>query len=179
MNFFKHLHTVNRHRFAVMRLCFKVGLYRQGLVHDLSKYSPQEFWAGVKYYQGYRSPQEKEREALGYSAAWLHHKGRNKHHFEYWTEGKRVYVEMPRKYLAEAICDRVAASKIYLGDKYNDSSALEYLENKTDKDGMNKHTYATFVYFFEYLKNHGEKMMLKELKKYVKCKTAADVAKQE
>ena len=82
MNFFKHLSTVTRHRRAVRKLCFKCGLIRQGLMHDLSKFSRAEFWAGVKYFQGYRRPQAEERERLGYSAAWLHHKGRNKHHFE-------------------------------------------------------------------------------------------------
>lgn len=83
---FGHLKTVTTHRRLVRRLCFKCGLIRQGLTHDLSKLSAAEFWRGVKYYQGNRSPQTKERELFGYSAAWLHHKGRNKHHYEYWTD---------------------------------------------------------------------------------------------
>ena len=85
-NFWRHLKTITHHRHLVMRGCFRVGLYRRGLLHDLSKYSPEEFWAGVKYYQGSRSPNTAEREDKGYSAAWMHHKGRNKHHFEYWTD---------------------------------------------------------------------------------------------
>lgn len=85
MNFFGHLSTINHHKWLVMQHCFKVGLYRQGLLHDLSKYSPVEFLAGVKYYQGFESPNNAERRAIGYSRAWLHHKGRNKHHLEYWT----------------------------------------------------------------------------------------------
>ncbi len=153
------------------KLCFKCGLIWQGLTHDLSKLSKAEFWAGAKYYQGYRSPQAKEREVLGYSAAWLHHKGRNKHHFEYWTDfadGRKVYVEMPAKYLAEMICDRVAASKIYLKEKYDDSKPLEYFESKTDKDGMNPATCEMLRYFLTMLKERGEKQTFKELKKYVK-----------
>lgn len=86
MKLIKHFITITRHRHKVMRLCFKVGLYKQGLLHDLSKYTPSEFIPGVKYFQGNRSPQAKERELFGYSAAWLHHKGRNKHHFEYWVD---------------------------------------------------------------------------------------------
>lgn len=86
MNFFGHLSTINHHKWLVMQHCFKVGLYRQGLLHDLSKYSPVEFLAGVKYYQGFESPNNAERRAIGYSRAWLHHKGRNKHHLEYWTD---------------------------------------------------------------------------------------------
>ena len=43
-NFKGHLSTINHHKMEVMRLCFKVGLYKQGLMHDLSKYSPKELW---------------------------------------------------------------------------------------------------------------------------------------
>lgn len=171
MSFFKHLHTVNRHRRAVRKLCFKAGLIWQGLTHDLSKYSRAEFFAGVKYYQGFRSPQAKEREVLGYSAAWLHHKGRNKHHFEYWTDfadGKKVYIEMPAKYFAEMVCDRIAASKIYLKNDYTNSSPLEYFETHTDIQGMNAKTAELLRHFLTLLKNKGEDEMFKELKKYIK-----------
>lgn len=154
-----------------MKRCFKVGLIRQGLCHDLSKYSPSEFWSGAKYYQGNRSPQVREREILGYSKAWLHHKGRNKHHFEYWTDncnGRKVYVEMPAKYFAEMICDRISASKIYLKDKYTDAAPLDYFERATDKDGMNPVTCGQLRHFLELLKEQGEKEMFRQLKLYVK-----------
>lgn len=171
MHVVKHFLTVCRHRRAVRKLCFKCGLFRQGLAHDLSKFSWAEFWSGAKYYQGNRSPQAREREVSGYSAAWLHHKGRNKHHFEYWTDfadGRRVFVEMPPKYFAEMLCDRIAASKIYLKDKYTDSSPLEYFNAKTDKEGMNPKTCEMLEYFLTMLKEKGEKQTLKELKKFVK-----------
>ena len=75
-NFNGHLHTVNSHRRLVRKYCFKLGLYRQGMMHDLSKYSPSEFIPGVKYYQdGHRSPNNAQREDEGVSKAWLHHKG--------------------------------------------------------------------------------------------------------
>ena len=86
MNIWKHFCTINHHKILVMRGCFQVGLIRQGLLHDLSKYSPTEFIVGCKYYQGNMSPNNAEREAVGYSSAWLHHKGRNKHHLEYWID---------------------------------------------------------------------------------------------
>ena len=171
MNFFKHLRTVGKHRRAVRKLCFKVGLIWQGLTHDLSKYSRAEFRPGVKFYQGFRSPQAREREVLGYSAAWLHHKGRNKHHFEYWmdfADGKKVYVEMPPKYFAEMVCDRVAASKTYLKDKYTDASPLEYFEARMDKLSINPKTYDQLKYFLTMLKEQGEDITFKELKKFVK-----------
>ena len=108
MKAWQHFKTITRHRFIVMAGCFRVGLYWQGLTHDLSKYSPTEFLQGARYYQGIRSPNAAEREVKGYSEAWMHHKGRNRHHYEYWTDmnmERRVYesVPMPRKYLVEPI----------------------------------------------------------------------------
>ena len=115
----KHFKTITHHKLLVMGGCFRIGLIRQGLAHDLSKYSPAEFLPGARYYQGYRSPNGAEREANGYSLAWMHHKGRNKHHYEYWTDidpatGQYGPVAMPRRYLAEMVVDRIAASKNYL-----------------------------------------------------------------
>ena len=129
----RHFLTITRHRHAVIRHCAKAGILWQGLRHDLSKYSPTEFFAGARNYQGVRSPNEAERESYGYSTAWLHHKGRNKHHFEYWTDydpaTRRVApVKMPLKYVIEMFCDRVAAGKIYRGDAYTDHNPIAYFE---------------------------------------------------
>lgn len=128
--FFGHLRTVNRHRRMVRKLCFKCGLYWRGLTHDLSKYSPVEFWNGVKYYTGDKSPHVNERKKIGYSKAWIHHHNHNKHHAEYWqdigTDGRTRALRMPSLYFIEMICDRVAASMIYLRDTYNDLSPLNY-----------------------------------------------------
>lgn len=130
-NLFGHFLTITKHRHKVMLHCIKAGIVWRGLTHDLSKYSPSEFWAGVKYYQGTRSPNEMERETLGYSKAWLHHKGRNRHHFEYWTDynpqTRRVEpVPMPDIFIYEMFCDRVAASKIYNKENYSDRCSLDY-----------------------------------------------------
>ncbi len=133
----KHFKTITRHRHEVIKNCFRAGIGFQGLRHDLSKYSPTEFIPGAKYYQGTRSPNEMERELFGYSDAWLHHKGRNKHHFEYWRDvnpkTKTVEaVKMPYRYVAEMFCDRVAASKIYGGENYKDDYALNYFMRSKD-----------------------------------------------
>ena len=127
----KHFITITKHRHVVIKHCRKAGIFWQGLRHDLSKYTPTEFIPGAKYYTGTRSPNEGERELYGYSLAWIHHKGRNKHHFEYWTDYSPVSkvvepVKMPMRYVAEMFCDRVAAGKIYNGDKYTDKSPIEY-----------------------------------------------------
>ncbi len=132
MKAWNHLKTITRHRHLVMKACFNVGLYRQGLLHDLSKYTPVEFLVGCKYYQGTRSPNNAEREDKGYSAAWLHHKGRNKHHFEYWIDygiqpNQGICgMKMPINYVLEMFIDRVCASKNYEGEAYSNDSALRY-----------------------------------------------------
>lgn len=127
----RHFVTITRHRHRVIAHCFRAGIGWQGLFHDLSKYSPSEFWVGARHYLGTRSPNEEERRLYGYSLAWMHHKGRNRHHFEYWSDyspvDKRVMpVKMPVNYVAEMFCDRLAASKIYQGDRYTDRHPLEY-----------------------------------------------------
>ena len=128
-----HWKTVRLHRKLVRQACFRLGLYWQGLTHDLSKYSPVEFFAGARYYFGDHSPNDGQRRKYGYSASWLHHKGRNKHHFEYWTDygmnGEGIIgVEMPLKYVAEMFCDRVAASKVYRGEKYTDADPYDFFQ---------------------------------------------------
>ena len=135
MDIINHFKTITEHKKEVLKGCIKAGIPLQGLMHDLSKYMPSEFIVGAIYYQGNRSPNEGEREAYGYSKAWMHHKGRNRHHFEYWTDYDTVTrimspVKMPYKYVAEMFCDRLAASKIYMKDKYSDQSPLEYYQQR-------------------------------------------------
>lgn len=145
MKALQHLRTINHHKKLVMEHCFKVGLYRQGLLHDLSKYMPSEFLPGCRYYQGNRSPNNAQREAVGYSSAWLHHKGRNKHHYEYWIDysvnpGEGIVGQkMPVRYVIEMFMDRVAASKTYLGDQYTDQQPLQYFEKGAGRLGKMIH----------------------------------------
>ena len=144
--FFGHLTTVNKHRKMVRKLCFKCGLYWQGLTHDLSKYSPIEFCNGVKFYTGTKSPHYGERDHYGYSKAWLHHKGYNKHHAEYWQDirpnGKTEPIEIPFKYLLEMLCDRIAASMTYLGDKYTDKEPLKYYNDHKEENDFHMQSRA-------------------------------------
>lgn len=133
-----HFMTINKHKYKVMVHCYKAGIFWQGLRHDLSKYSPSEFIVGARYYSGQRSPNEAEREVYGYSGAWLHHKGRNKHHFEYWNDynpkTKQIEpIEMPLRYVKEMFCDRVAASKTYLKGTYTNTHPLDYFLNGKER----------------------------------------------
>jgi hypothetical protein len=169
MHPFKHFITITRHRHKVIHYCFKLGIGFQGLFHDLSKYGFTEFWEGAKYYQGNRSPNAKSREVLGFSKAWLHHKGRNKHHYEYWSDINpltHVYepVEMPLRYLKESFADRIAASRIYAGKSYKDSDPLDYF-NRADKHAsMAPKTRETLKEWLTMLQEKGEKVTLKYVK---------------
>lgn len=172
MNAWRHFLTITHHRWLVRNGCFRVGLYWQGLTHDLSKYSLTEFRAGVKYFQGTRSPNAAEREHKGYSEAWMHHKGRNPHHFEYWTDmnlKSRQYeaVLIPRKYLVEMVMDRRAACMVYEGRKYHPSSALEYLERSRDRALMHPETLRQLTYILKMLAEKGEKETFCYLKEEV------------
>ena len=172
MKIWQHFWTITRHRWLVRRGCFQVGLYWQGLIHDISKYSPTEFCNGIKYYQGTRSPNNAEREDKGYSEAWIHHKGRNRHHYEYWTDMNlqtRCYesVPVPRKYLVEMIMDRIAACRVYQGKDYTVGSALDYLERSREKNLMHPQTKKELRYILTMLRDEGEEKTFRYLKNEV------------
>ena len=160
-NFFGHLRTVNSHRHMVMLHCFKAGIFRRGLLHDLSKYSPTEFIPGVLYFQGSRSPNERERELKGASSAWMHHKGRNRHHYEFWTDysiqTKRMEpMPMPTRFVLEMLADRMAASKVYKGEAYTDSSPLEYYQQASDHMLIHPKTRKQLEFLLRMLARDGE-----------------------
>ena len=162
MSAWRHFKTITKHRLIVMVGCFRVGLIRQGLTQDLSKYSPVEFWNGAKFYQGTRSPNTAEREQKGFSEAWMHHKGRNRHHYEYWTDMNRATrnyesVPMPRKYLVEMVMDRRAACITYQGDSYTDASALNYFMGSRERELMHPQTSLELEYVLTMLRDKGEK----------------------
>lgn len=142
--------------------CFRVGLVWRGLTHDLSKYTPTEFLTGVRYYQGSRSPNAAEREQKGYSEAWMHHKGRNRHHFEYWTDLsletlRYEPVAMPTVFLVEMVMDRIAACKTYQGAAYTDASPLEYLLRARESGSVHPDTMRKLRCLLQMLAEKGEK----------------------
>ncbi|MBQ9097358.1 MAG: catalase [Clostridia bacterium] len=174
MKAIKHFITITKHRHTVIKHGYKAGILFQSLFHDLSKYSYAEFRAGAKYYQGTRSPNEIEREIFGYSSAWLHHKGRNRHHFEHWIDfnpkAKRDEpVKMPIKYVKEMFCDRVAASKIYQGENYTDSHPIEYFMKGKDFRVIHPETSDLIEFWLRSLSEKGEKetfKIIRNTKKY-------------
>ena len=172
MKAWQHFKTITRHKLLVMQGCFKVGLVKQGLLHDLSKYGPAEFLTGVRYYQGTRSPNAAEREDKGYSEAWMHHKGRNKHHYEYWTDldlrtRKYESFPMPRNYLVEMVMDRRAACLVYEGEKYTSASALNYYMKSKERLLMHPRTQQELEYILTMLRDQGEEHTFRYLKEDV------------
>lgn len=168
INAWRHFCTIQHHKNLVMAGCFRIGLYRQGLMHDLSKYGPTEFLVGCKYYRGYMSPNNAEREDKGYTSAWLHHKGRNKHHLEYWIDysaskqrgkdgEKMIGMKMPVNYVCEMFIDRVSASKNYQKEDYTDESPLKYYEKSRDHYIIHPDTAALLEYLLTMLAVKGEK----------------------
>ena len=168
----QHFKTITKHKLLVMEGCFQVGLYLQGLLHDLSKYSPAEFWVGARYYQGTKSPNAAERAEKGYSEAWMHHKGRNRHHYEYWQDvnlASGVYepVPMPRKYLAEMVMDRRAASMIYKGKDYTSAAPYQYFIRSYEREWMHKQTRQELDFLLTMLRDEGEEKTFRYLKENV------------
>lgn len=174
-NAWNHFRTITHHRLLVMKGCFQVGLYRQGLLHDLSKYTWTEFKTGVRYYQGDRSPNAAEKEIRGYSPAWLHHKGRNKHHFEYWTDvstrednWRIVGVKMPVRYFVEMVMDRIAASRTYQGRAYTDGDPYAYFSRSKDVLTMHPETKRELDKVLRMLEKKGEPYTFRYLRYLLK-----------
>lgn len=172
MKVYWHLKTINHHKWLVMKHCFRLGLIRQGLMHDLSKYNPVEFLPGCKYYTPGRSPHYKARLELGLSEAWLHHKGRNKHHFEYWIDYKGkgeglAGMKMPLRYVVEMFVDRVCASKNYNEKTYTDASPWKYYEQNQQFYVMHPDTRALLEELLLMLKNEGEEVTFRYIRTQV------------
>ena len=171
-----HLKTITEHKLLVMRHCFKIGLYRQGIMHDLSKYMPSELLMGFMYYDdGKSSPNNGERRDKGYSYAWMHHKGRNRYHFEYWTdyslhpsEAKHPLqaVEMPRKYVAEMLMDRICASKNYNKESYTQHDPLSYFEHGKSHYLLHPQTEKELHGMLRMLDQKGEEYLFHFVKEY-------------
>ena len=162
-NFFGHLRNVIVHKWLVFILCCKAGIPFRGLGHDLSKFSPTEFWQGVKYFRdGKRSPIQYAKEDYGYSIAWLHHKGRNKHHPEYWYDpnAPKSLPIMPFCYACEMICDQLAAGKVYQGKNWTKEYQLSYWQMHKDTFMLNENLKQFVTEVFTQVAGQGIKVTI-------------------
>lgn len=170
---FGHLRVVLTHKYYVFRYCCRVGIPWQGLTHDLSKFSPTEFFPSVRYFQGDKSPIGEERRQNGYSSAWLHHKSRNRHHWEYWVEfrddGTQYLVKIPMKYTKEMLCDWIAAGKTYCGKSWTQAQPLNYFNEHQAYYKLNPATHAFALKALTMFRDEGEDktlQWLREQKRY-------------
>ena len=171
-NIVKHTILVLKHKWLVFIFCTKIGMPLRGLKHDMSKFSPIEFWESIKYYNGEKSPILFCKKENGYSKAWLHHKGRNKHHSEYWYDMNAPIQNpiIPYKYVAEMVCDKLSASITYNGKNWTNSSEIEYWEKERERVMINKNVSDMLTEVFEQVAEKGIKNVVtkKNLKKLYK-----------
>lgn len=150
-NCFGHTKTILLHKYYVAKYCFKIGLYWQGIVHDMSKFSPTEFLESIHYYTGTSSPINGCKKDKGYSMAWFHHRGRNCHHYEMWIDdfdhGGRA-IPMPEKYIKEMICDYTAAAMTYLKSEFSWTAEYEWWVGKKQCAKMHDKTIEVLDRFF-------------------------------
>lgn len=176
-NLLNHLKIIRTHRKFVREACFKMGLYWQGLTHDLSKYSLTELKI-CKYYTGKRSPHQVAREKLGYSPSWTHHYHTNKHHYSWWWDesetGEIVPIKMPYRYLVESLADMLGASKAYNPENWKPQMLLDYWEQKcVGKRIMHEDSVILLNYLIHQIVRNGEDDFFEwyeELKVFIKIK---------
>lgn len=157
---FGHLHTIHIHRKWVRKYCNWAGIRWRGLKHDLSKYSPTEFFESARYWTGTCSPINTCKKQNGWSRAWLHHKGRNSHHYEYWQDNFDKGGEallMPMDDFVEQVCDFLAAAHAYQGDNFSYTAERIWWENKRKTCAMHENNKTMLDIIFsdlEYADNH-------------------------
>ena len=161
-NIIKHFVLITKHKWVVFKLCCMAGIPWRGIVHDLSKYSPTEFFESIRYYSGDHSPIREAKIENGYSKAWLHHKGRNKHHFEYWIDmcAPEKTPVMPFIYTVEMICDTMAAGMVYQGNKWEKGYQQKYFNERTDKVWINPKIVAVLEEVYAEIAEKGVKPVI-------------------
>lgn len=162
-NYWGHFKTICKHKRWVAHYCFMSGLYKQGIFHDMSKFSPTEFIESARYYQGNRSPIDACKEEKGYSEAWFHHRGRNKHHWEYWIDDfskGMVPKKMPFKYVLEMVCDYLGAGRAYMGKKFTIEAEYNWWLDRRKIVIMHEDTKRLVDLFFQYMLEMGIEKVL-------------------
>lgn len=139
-----HLSTIFTHISVVSAVAEQMGISELGKNHDKSKYSEEEF-SIYEYANGKKSPHDNARDILGVSPSWIHHKARNMHHWEYWTDFNSATpnedgtftiickcVKIPYDYVIEMFCDFIGAGKAYNPENWTTKSPIEYWNSKCE-----------------------------------------------
>lgn len=121
---------VFRHKWYVFVECCKLGIPLRGVLHDLSKFRPDEWCPYVEWFYGTRGDDMPiKRDA--FSVAWLKHIHRNKHHWQWWVlledSGSKVMMDMDDTSRKEMIADWRGAGKAITG---KDNTSAWYEANK-------------------------------------------------
>ena len=121
-----HFVYLMKHKWYVFFECCRLGMFWQGLIHDWSKFRPDEFVPYSLYFFGRRQELMSATEGYfhetcndtAFDVAWLKHQHRNPHHWQYWVQfelgatGNRMTLHrMPDKYVREMVCDWIGANK--------------------------------------------------------------------
>ena len=160
-----HTKTIIKHKWIVFKLACKAGIPWRGFVHDLSKFSPTEFLEGVKYFAGTHSPITEAKKSKGYSEAWLHHKGRNKNHLEYWIDFdiNIIVSVIPYKYVVEKVCDDLSAGIVYCGKNWTKDVEYNYYMMQRERVLVNPKTDKFLIDVYSQVKENGiEKTITKK-----------------
>lgn len=167
----KHFKTVCKHKTIVYRECKACGIWWQGVIHDLSKFSPVEFTPSARYFRGNKSPIEEQKAAEGCSAAWLHHKGHNPHHWEYWTDfdenGTLIVNMIPFQYVVEMICDWIGAGMVYSGEEWTQTEPMNYYNKVRSGRHFHPKTEILIIQFLKCIRDKG----LDEFHKMARCQS--------
>lgn len=157
MKYYKYILLLIKHKWIVFKLLLKAGLYKQAIAHDLSKLNPIEI---IGYNEPYGSAK--------FNAAWLHHKGRNKHHCQYWTDinenNELVVVDMPQKYIYELVADWISAGQCY-EKNWTQTEPFNYLSTVYNTDLMSARTLQLVAAITFDIKIQGAAEVMKNIRK--------------
>ena len=102
---------VFRHKVAVFKECWKLGLFWRGITHDLSKFSPAEFGAYARHFydeKGAKKPFDHQQDT-SFDYALNDHLRRESHHWQHWIllhdDGVTKALPIPEKDRLEMLAD--------------------------------------------------------------------------
>jgi hypothetical protein len=141
--YFLYLKALLRHKWFVFLEACKLGIPFLGIVHDISKFLPDEFIPYARFFYGEYEGLKKEVVKEDFDRAWLKHLHRNKHHWQRWLliNDNGIVIQYPEKtfkqvepqnipprYLSEMIADWRGAGRAY----GNPDTKRWYLKNRNN-----------------------------------------------
>jgi hypothetical protein len=122
MTYIKYLKALLRHKWFVFLASIKLGVPFLGIIHDWSKFLPNEFIAYARSFYGPHAYDDRPDSVVtAFDYAWNTHQKRNKHHWQYWIltndelDGmvRNTRMKMPERYVREMVADWIGAGRAY------------------------------------------------------------------